>query len=666
MVMRAVLLSGAITFALSLPAPALAQTVWTVVGSVNGSMDGGLAGITVEVRTTAGVLVGTGVSQPGVPGCGDDGPCPGLFGVPVPGPGLYLVRTRAATNWVNEAFNNFVCIPDCAPTTGTPVLVDPAGPGTSYLVSIVLARGGSIGGHIAAAGSQTALAGVTVKVYAANGALAFEVVSDAGGNYVTPALPPGTYYARTANSLGFQDQIYPATPVCVPACQAVSGQPITVSEFVTTTGIDFTLAPKTDLIQNGDFSAGMANWGLFATPDITYIVSSVTAGVFQFYRVPPPPGTTNQALIQQQTGAALAAGVGVFAEFDFGNSSSVRKRITVLVHESDFGDLNTCTFWLPANSPRRRYALRAHTTRPWTNATISFYAASAGANGGSYEIDNVSLQTIPAAPVPRADCLDALAPGATPGADSAEWIVNGDFASGSVTPGWGLFGQIQSQVSGGVFEFIKLPGTPSGVVLQSTGQAAAANDVLTATFQLGNSSAMRQRATVILHDLDFSDLAACTFWLEPGQPLGTYTFRTFATRPWTNATLAVYPATPNGQPWIQLDNVSMRRTPSSVIAGTECTEPDAASAALTASRVVRQVNTGGSTSIFVSSSATTVTPPGVFIAFPEWRVLQVSQDGIEWETIIVVGLVLGEPWLILDAALSEYLEKWAYVRVIRF
>jgi hypothetical protein len=362
---------------------------------------------------------------------------------------------------------------------------------------------------------------------------------------------------------------------------------------------------------------------------------------------------------------ALAAGVGLFAEFDLGNTSSVRKRITVLVHDSDFNDLNTCTFWLPANSPRRRYALRVHTTRPWTNAALSFYAASAGASGGSYEIDNVSLQTIPAAPAPRVDCLDALAPGATTGADSADWIVNGDFSSGSITPGWALFGQIQSQVSGGVFEFLKLPGTPSGVILQSTAQAAAANDILTATFQLGNSSGMRQRVTVILHDGDFVDLAACTFWLAPGQPLATYTFRTFATHVWTNTTMSVYPATPNGQQWLQLDNVSVHRTPSAVIVGTECTEPDPASATPTARRVARPVDAGQLTPRSFSSSSATTTPLRVFIGSPGWHAaLQVSQDGIEWDTILVVGPTFGEPWVRLDTDLSEYMAQWAHVRVI--
>jgi hypothetical protein len=97
--------------------------------------------------------------------------------------------------------------------------------------------------------------------------------------------------------------------------------------------------------------------------------------------------------------------------------------------------------------------------------------------------------------------------------------------------------------------------------------------ILTSTFQLGNSSGVRKRVTVIIHDNDFSDLSACTFWLDPGQPLSTYAYRTFTTKAWTNATLSVYPATVGAAQWIRLDNVTFQRTPGTAIVGTECIEP---------------------------------------------------------------------------------------------
>jgi hypothetical protein len=101
----------------------------------------------------------------------------------------------------------------------------------------------------------------------------------------------------------------------------------------------------------------------------------------------------------------------------------------------------------------------------------------------------------------------------------------------------------------------------------------AANQILTASFQLGNSSAVRKRVTILLHDLDFSDLSACTFWLPPGQALSTYSMRMFATKAWTNATLSVYAATTGTDQYTRLDNMTLQRTPGATALGAECIEP---------------------------------------------------------------------------------------------
>jgi hypothetical protein len=47
-------------------------------------------------------------------------------------------------------------------------------------------------------------------------------------------------------------------------------------------------------------------------------------------------------------------------------------------------------------------------------------------------------------------------------------------------------------------------------------------------------------------------------------PLSNYTLRTFTTKPWTNATVSFYGATVSTEPWVQLDDVELRRTPGAV------------------------------------------------------------------------------------------------------
>jgi hypothetical protein len=90
--------------------------------------------------------------------------------------------------------------------------------------------------------------------------------------------------------------------------------------------------------------------------------NSGSSGVFEFYRT-AAGGATNQATIFQETGVAVDAGVPLLAEFDLGNSSTVRKRISVLLLAHDFSDLSVCTFWLAPNAttPKRRTTLSAST-----------------------------------------------------------------------------------------------------------------------------------------------------------------------------------------------------------------------------------------------------------------------------------------------------------------
>lgn len=158
------------------------------------------------------------------------------------------------------------------------------------------------------------------------------------------------------------------------------------------------------MIVNGDFSAGLSSWQTTAAPSLDYLVAGVSDGVLQFYRLPAPKGSKGQGTVLQQTGVGVASGIALDAQFALGNSSAVRKRINVLILESNASEVATCSFWLPANTPLRTYSMRARTTKPWTNAAIYFQAVTEGSNGGAYLVDNVSLRQNGAATFSRTEC----------------------------------------------------------------------------------------------------------------------------------------------------------------------------------------------------------------------------------------------------------------------
>src|SRR5699024_7718935 len=157
----------------------------------------------------------------------------------------------------------------------------------------------------------------------------------------------------------------------------------------------------------------------------------------------------------------------------------------------------------------------------WSDASIYFYAATAGADGGAYRLDNVSMMVDPASSIVRTDCIDPTVASPLPGSSSSNLIVDGGFANGLAS--WWTHGDLAVQASNGLVEFRRPAGTdPAGVIFQPTGVPVPRDQILTATFDLGNSSAVRKRVTVLLHDLAFNDLAACTFWIPPGQSPAAY------------------------------------------------------------------------------------------------------------------------------------------------
>jgi hypothetical protein len=328
----------------------------------------------------------------------------------------------------------------------------------------------------------------------------------------------------------------------------------------------------TDMIQNGAFSGGLqpngmpTAWTRYATPTPGDVVIDTSGGRLNFLR---PAGST-QGVVLQSTGVPLALRAPIRATFDLGNSDVVRKRVSVVIHDEDFSDLAVCTFWLDPMQNVTSYVMQTHTTEAWTGATISFYAATTG-NGGFYQLDNVTMTEAPSQAAERTDCFDANAPTAG-GTISADLLTNGDFSSGLSS--WIVFGMIASRVMNNVFEFFRLPGLPSGVLLQGSGDAMVADQRMLSTFNLGNSSNLRQRVTVVLHKEDFADLHVCTFYLAPNLPLSPFAIRSYATIGWADATISFYPVTTGASPsheWLRLDDVNLTQV-TSTIAGTECFE----------------------------------------------------------------------------------------------
>jgi hypothetical protein len=320
-----------------------------------------------------------------------------------------------------------------------------------------------------------------------------------------------------------------------------------------------------NLLRNGHFGQGMANWGTYA--NLNYTISN---GAIRFGDNP------QGAVLLQNTEQPIAANTPLELQFFWSNTLTVRKRMLVLLHSDDFSDLTACSFWLNPgrNTYRHRFVIQAHTTKPWNSAVVSFYPS--GELGSTVALDNVMLRVNPNLNAEETHCGSGQA-WAGSGVDGPELLQNGSFDSpiGNPIGNWGNYGQIASRLTNGVLEFYRLPGQPTGTVLQYTSAGVPPNERFELQLDLGNSSSVRQRVTVLVHNWNFSDSQVCVFWLEPNTPLQRYTMRNIPTGYWSRATVSVYGSTPTNQAWLQMDNVSLRNRPSASMMGTDCYEPGA-------------------------------------------------------------------------------------------
>jgi len=110
-------------------------------------------------------------------------------------------------------------------------------------------------------------------------------------------------------------------------------------------------------------------------------------GILEFRR-----GGSGHQLFQGSVGGFSSTNSGGL-EFQayFGNSSSTRQRLSVIIHNSNWTNLLFCSFWLEANTPLSLHAIRAGVNRGWGDINLSIYDSTGSSAPNWIRMDNVRL-----------------------------------------------------------------------------------------------------------------------------------------------------------------------------------------------------------------------------------------------------------------------------------
>ena len=200
-------------------------TPGSITGHVLGTGSVPLVGVNIRLFNALGMNVVNGTT-------GVDG----AFSIDGLLPGAYLARTSNTQGYVDQLYAGLLSSQQDV-AVGTEVTVYPK---AATDLEFRLVPGTAISGRLTDAGTGSAITNnAWVDVYAADGRPAGRSEwPDSSGTYITPALPPGTYFLRTGNRLNYTDRLYNSMSASLPVNQ---GTPIVMASPGRVTDVDFAL-----------------------------------------------------------------------------------------------------------------------------------------------------------------------------------------------------------------------------------------------------------------------------------------------------------------------------------------------------------------------------------------------------------------------------------------
>ena len=121
------------------------------------------------------------------------------------------MRTNGINSFVNQLYPGVTCV-NCTVTTSGGSLVAVTANNTTGNINFALAIGGRISGTITNANGGAPLQNIQAQVFGAGGVGMGNTNTNASGVFTSFAVPAGTYYVRTNNTLGFVNELWDNIP----------------------------------------------------------------------------------------------------------------------------------------------------------------------------------------------------------------------------------------------------------------------------------------------------------------------------------------------------------------------------------------------------------------------------------------------------------------------
>ncbi|MCS7070058.1 MAG: M12 family metallopeptidase, partial [Anaerolinea sp.] len=306
---------------------------------------------------------------------------------------------------------------------------------------------------------------------------------------------------------------------------------------------------RASLLRNGDFSGGTAHW---MASDLNPV--AVNSGVLE---VTQPVGTTTGVLWQEMP-HPLPVNTALEFALQMGNSSGVSKAVQVILRGMSWDNALICEFVLPPGAPLQTYTLRGTINGTFWSTIYAQVWTYNPDSAPAIRVDNASVRILDGTFNP----VNCISPG-TPA--NANLLRNGDFSAGA--SGWLGIGFDPAQVSSGEYQAAQPIGSSFGLLWQERPFAIPAGAPLQFFMALGNSSAVAKNVQFVLRSPDWATAQVCNFTIPPGAPLQVYTLRMITTTAWPSALAQLWTFSPDGAPFLRVDNASLQWIPGMTVSG---------------------------------------------------------------------------------------------------
>jgi hypothetical protein len=289
----------------------------------------------------------------------------------------------------------------------------------------------------------------------------------------------------------------------------------------------------TNLIANGTFASGLTSWTTWnATANATGTMLNITRN-----------SGTSDGGFYQSVSQSIPANAPLELTLQMGNSSTVPKRINLILRDGGWRESFSCSFTIPALSALQSYTMQVRTTRVWSPLMMQGWLLEADGIM-AVQVDNVNLQYKSNSTITGTNCLSN--------------VLNGDFNAGLAN--W-QFQAINRLIVNGALQ-VSQTSTADGVFWQVVNTSASPSSRFELTMQLGNTSAAAKAFTMVLRGPTWTDAKICYFSLPASTPLQTYTLQILTPSvTWSQMYVQGYLTGSNTSATVLVDNITLLYKP---------------------------------------------------------------------------------------------------------